>query len=234
MSVFRLSARLIAAGVLSSALGAAHASFLFSTVSGAGNADAFAASVGGSIDKFSDLTINSDLQASSLSRTALGSAPIGYTVSTESDLFSVQANGVGGSALTVANNTDTLTFSAFTAPVTSFGIHFFLTDLSPSALGGGSMTLVATDSAGASQSYTFTQSSFSNGTQQFLPLLVTLSSSIALQSVQLLPPAVGSNPNVFATADNLVVASVPEASSWVMMLVGGAALFGWTAARRRA
>lgn len=214
--------RLIAAAVLSCAVSAAHATFFFSTLSGAGNAAAFAASVTGGVDNFSDLTINSDLGVASLARVTTGARAIGYTVSTEVDLFTVQASGIGGPALTVNGNADTLTFGSFASPVLSFGIHFYLTDLSPGAVGGGSMTVKAKDTNGLTQSYTFTQSSFNSTSQQFLPLFVTLVSTAPLDFVQLVPPVVGANPDIFATVDNLVLSPVPEESTWLMMLAGSA------------
>ena len=224
-------ARLIGAAVLSCAVSAAHATFTFSTLAGAGNAATFAASVGGGIDTFSDLTINSDLGVASLARSTAGASSIGYKVSTQSDLFTVQTSGIGGPALTVAGNADTLTFGSFTSPVFAFGLHFYLTDLTPSAVGGGSMTVKATDIGGSTQSFTFNQSSFSSNSQQYLPLLVTLFSSTPLNFVQVIPPGVGANPDVFATVDNVVLA-VPEESTWLMMLAGGAFVIRRVARRR--
>jgi hypothetical protein len=231
MTASSFPVRLIGAAVLSCVVSAAHATFTFSTLSGAGNAVTFAASVSGGIDNYSNLAINTDLSATSLTRTTVGASAIGYTVSTQADLQTVQASDGIGSALTVASNTDTLKFGSFTSDVRAFGINFYLTDLTPSAVGGGLMTVQATDALGATQSYSFTQSAFDNRNAQYLPLLVTLFSSAPLLSVELVPPSVGSNPNVFATADNLVLA-VPEESTWLMMLAGGAFVLRRVARRR--
>lgn len=233
MIASRLPVRLLGAAVLAFTVGAAHATFAFSTLSGAGNASAFATSVGGSIDTFSDLTINSDLGVASLTRSTVGARPIGYKVSTEVDLQTVQTSGVGGPSLTVASNVDTMTFGSFASAVYAFGINFYLSDLTPGAVGGGVMKVTAKDTGGLIQSYTFTQSSFSSNSQQYLPLLVTLFSTAPLDFVQLTPPNVGSNPDVFATADNLVLAPVPEESTWLMMLGGGAFVLRRIVRRRR-
>lgn len=232
MTASRFPVQLLGAAVLSCAVGAANAQFAFSTLAGANNVAAFAASVNGSIDTFSDLTINTDLGTASLTRTAAGPVPVGYKVSTEADLWTVQASGIGGPALTVNGNADTLTFGSFATPLFAFGIHFYLSDLTPSAVGGGTMSVKARDTGGSTQTFTFTQSSFAVGNAQFLPLLVTVFSIKPLDFVQLVPPAVGANPDVFATVDNVVLAPVPEESTWLMMLAGGAFVLRRVARRR--
>ncbi len=99
MTASRFPIQLLGAAVLTWAASAANASMTFATLTGAGNAASFAASVNGGIDTYSDLTINSDLGTASLTRSTSGTSKIGYTVTTQSDLFTVQGSGdidVGG------------------------------------------------------------------------------------------------------------------------------------------
>jgi hypothetical protein len=228
MRFFRHTPRVLAFAALSCALSTAHASFSFSTLSGANTAATFAASVNGSIDTFNDLTINSDLGTASLNRAA---GTIGYSVSTQTNLYTVQTNVIGGSSLTVDGNTDTLTFANFSAPVVAFGVRFFLSELTAGNAVAGSMTVSATDVNGLSQSYTYNQT-VSAGEAIFL----RLTSTAALSSVELVPPTPpvfpAGNPNVFATADNLVLAAVPEPETYALMLAG-LGLLGFVARRRR-
>jgi hypothetical protein len=207
------------------------------------NVDSFAASVNGSIDTFgrvpglggpSDLTINQDLQVNSLTRaTGLVTAPsIGYTVSTETDLLTIAASGYGGPALTVNGPTDTLTFGVFQSDVRAFGIHFYLSDLASNVIGGtAGLRVIATDLNGVTSGpFTFTQSA---GTNPWQPVLVGITSTAPLVSVQFLAPAGASlSDTAFATVDNLVLSSVPEANTWMMMLVGGAAVLRLGTRRR--
>jgi hypothetical protein len=229
MSSISLSLRGVAVAAALCAAGAANAAFTFATLTGAGTAATFATNVSGKVDSFNDLIINSDLGTSSLTRSA---GPIGYMVSTESNLYTVQTNGIGGASLTVNGNTDTLTFGSFQADVRAFGVRFFLTDLTYGA-NAGTMKVVATDNLGATQSFTYSQTVNNSTSGPTEPVFLSLKSTIGLQSVQLFPPAVGANPNVFATVDNLVLSAVPEPGTWMMMLVGCAAMLR-TAARRRA
>jgi hypothetical protein len=165
--------------------------------------------------------------------TGLVDAPgIGYTVSTETDLFTIAASGYGGPALNVNGPTDTLTFGAFQSDVRAFGIHFYLSNLSGNPIGGtAGLQVIATDLNGATSGpFTFTQSA---GTTPWLPVLVGITSTEPLQSVQFLAPAGASlNDTAYATVDNLVLSSVPEASTWMMTLAGGAAVLRLGARRR--
>jgi len=225
MRFFRHTPRVLAVAALSCAVSTAHASFSFSTLSGANTAATFAASVNGSIDTFNDLIINSDLGTASLNRAA---GTIGYSVSTETNLYTVQANGIGGSALTVDGNTDTLTFANFSSPVVAFGVRFFLSELTAGNAVAGRMTVSVTDVNGLSQNYTYNQTVSAGSSGPVEPTFLRLTSTVALSSVTLVPPTPpvfpAGNPNVFATADNLVLAAVPEPSTWVMLLLGIAAM----------
>jgi hypothetical protein len=231
MIVSNFPVRLVGAAALACAASMAHAAFTLTTASGAGTAAAYVASFPAgtaALDSFDDLIINSDLGTASLNRAA---GVFGYTVSTQTDLQTVQTNGIGGASLTVNGNTDSLTFSNFNWSVYNFGARFFLTDLTYGA-NAGLMTVRATDVNGLTQDLTFTQSVGSSTNAAVEPIFFKLASGVALQSVELIAPAVGANPNVFATVDNLVLQAVPLPSTWLMMLTGGAFVLR-VASRRR-
>jgi hypothetical protein len=223
MNVSSFPIRLIGAAALSCAFGSAHATFTFSTASGASAASTYAASFGstGYVDTYSDLTINQDLGTPALNRNA---GQFSYTVSTEADLFTVQSPGIGGPALSVNSNTDTLTFGNFNLATYNLGARFYLSELTASNVVSGVMKVRATDINGLTQEFTYSQSASS----QLEPnLFFQLGSTVALQSVQLIPPTVGSNSEVFATVDNLVVSAVPlPAAGWLLISgLGGLGVF---------
>ena len=135
MNVSSFSMRLIGAAVLTLAASAANAAFTFSTVATGGNsattAQTYAASVSGARDTFGDLTINDPVPlGASVSRTAYP-GPATYTLSTQVNLYSVQSPGIGGPAVSVENNTDSLLFNNFggVGPegIRNFATHLFLT-----------------------------------------------------------------------------------------------------------
>lgn len=230
MSITKFPLRLIGAAVLSLGVTAAHAALSLTTATGANTATAYLTSLTGSgytggIDSFNDLIINDPALGTSLTRTA---GPVGYTVSTETNLYAVQANGIGGPALSVDANTDTLTFSGFSTPVYAFGARFFLSDLSY-GVNSGLMTVTATEIGGTAQTFTFNQTVSSSTSGATEPVFFKLGSTLGLQSVQLIAPAPGSNPLVFATADTVVMA-VPEPGAVWLMLCG---LIGLTLYKRR-
>jgi hypothetical protein len=247
MIAFRFSYRLIAAAAMTCAVGAANATITIATIAGTGtgleNVATFAASVNGSIDTFgrtpglggpTDLVINQDLTVTSLTRsTGPAASPIvGYTVSTETGLFTIAATSYGGPALSVSGPTDTLTFSGFQSDVVALGIHFYLSDLGSNAVGGTEgLRVIAKDLNGeTSAPFTFTQSASTN---PWRPVLVTVVSTSPLESVQFLAP-VGTSIDdaVYATVDSLVLAAVPETSTWMMMLAGVGAVLRLGARRR--
>lgn len=247
MIAFRFSHGLIAAAALTCAVGAANATITFATIAGTGtgldNVAAFAATVNGSIDTFgrtpglggpTDLVINQDLNVTSLTRsTGPAASPIvGYTVSTETGLLTIAATSYGGPALSVYGPTDTLTFSGFQSKVVALGVHFYLSDLGFNAVGGTEgLRVIAKDVNGVTSApFTFTQSA---GTNPWRPVLVTVVSTTPLESVQFLAP-VGTSIDAadFPTVDSLVLAAVPETSTWMMMLAGGAAVLRLGTRRR--
>jgi hypothetical protein len=134
----------------------------------------------------------------------------------------------------VESNTDTLTFSNFGGAgldgIYNFGASFYLSELNASNAVAGSMSVKATDTAGFVQTFTFAQGSSGS----VATLYFTLASTAALQSVELIAPivAVGTNPNVFATVDNVVLA-VPEPASGLLLLAGLGALGALRVVQRR-
>jgi hypothetical protein len=176
----------------------------------------FAASVLGSIDTFSSLTINSNV-GPTLARSA---GSLSYTLSAQSDMYSVPAAGTN--AVSTGNYIDTLIFNNFGTPVRSFGANFFGSNILGEAT-AGRVTIVVTDT----NNLTFSTSIAAGSAASFVGFL----SDTPIASV--LAFMTSPNTNTFVTTDNVVLATaVPEASSWLMMALGGAALLAISARRR--
>jgi hypothetical protein len=205
--------RHLAVAALCCVAGASQASI---AVSPATTPAAFSTSVSGSTDTFSDLTINSQLGVTSIARSA---GALGYSVKTQTDFYVVPVAGTIG--LSVGDTPDTLTFSSFVTPVYAFGTNFFATNILGEAA-SVPLTVVIKDINNLTSTQLLTGSAF-RGFVSDVPLL----------SVVVSVTTPGSGPGPFVTVDNVVLSAVPEASSWLMMALGGAAVLA-IGARRRA
>jgi hypothetical protein len=244
MNVSSFPIRLIGAAVLTCAASAANAAFTFGWVStgavpNSTTAATTYATTAGLVapvtDTLGDLTINDpNPLGKSLTRTV---GDYSYTVSTQTNLYSVQSPGIGGPALSVEINTDSLTFalnnilsssSVVGRDVYNFGASFYLSELTAANAVQGVMSVVATDINNNVQTFSFTQTV--NGSSP--SFYFRLGSDVALKTVELIAPVVGSNPLVFATVDSVTVGSVPlPAAGWLLVSgLGGMGLFK----RRRA
>jgi hypothetical protein len=147
----------------------------------------------------------------------------GYTASVSTTSFF----GAGTTAnpwLSTNTATDSITFNTFTGGVQAIGGNFFGSDIS-GLFSAGDVTLVATDSLGATSSQTIVAATVSS----FLGFVSTGSiTSLVLSAVQPVSP-------LWPTADNLTLArvsAVPEVQTYAMMLAG-LGLMGFMARRRR-
>lgn len=218
--------RAAALAALACTAGAAQATITVST-----SLSSFTTAAGGvvSTDSFSDLTINQSLNTLTTSRT-VGS--LGYDLSS-SNLTTDAVNAPSGlfvvpvaSAVAVSTQfyTDTLTFSNFVNPVKAVGANVYGTNVL-GELGTLALTIKATDINGL----TLTTTSAGSSTSGFVGFV----SDVALASVVI--SATTANTDRWVTVDNVTLAAapVPEPSSWLLMLAGGAAVLS-LAKRRRA
>jgi hypothetical protein len=178
----------------------------------------FSTSVSGSTDTFSNLTLNGlvGLGMTSMTRSA---GTLGYGVTTQTDFYVVPVAGSIG--LSVGDTPDTLTFSSFATPIFAFGANFFATNILGEAT-SVPLTVVIKDVNNLTSTQSLTASAF----RGFV-------SDVALLSVVVSVTTPGTGPGPFVSVDNVVLSAVPEASSWLMMALGGAAVLA-IGARRRA
>jgi len=151
-------------------------------------------------DTYDDLMVGP--YGNSLLRTA---GAYSYTVSSPNGIW-----GAGGPAdYWLSNNlrTDPITFSSFSAGVSGFGGFFFASDVSGAYVPNGDMLLTAAD--GTTLTYTLTGATRNS----FLGFV----SDSGLTSVTLLSSPDGT---YWPTANNVVLAAVPEPATYGMFLAG--------------
>ena len=144
-----------------------------------------------------------------------------YTATASTSTF-FGAGTTGNPWLSTNIATDSITFNAFSAGVSAFGGNFFGSDINGLFL-AGNVTLVATDSLGA----TSTQTIVGPTVTSFLGFVSNAAmTSVVLSAVQ------GAAP-LWPTADNVTLATaVPEPGSYALLLAG-LGVVGFMARRRR-
>lgn len=184
-----------------------------------------AASSSPGTDSFATLSSSGSIGSPLARTTGIGSA-YGYTATATllaGGASSFYGVGTAGDPWLSTNLvTDKITFSAFTGgTIRGIGGNFFGSDIN-GAFFSGNVTLVATDSLGATSTQTITAA--------------TLTSFLGFTSTGNITSLVVSTPGtVFPTVDNLVLAQaavIPEPGTWALMLAGLGTL--GAVARRRA
>lgn len=224
MKLPSVALRCIAASALICTAGSASAAITFTSAS------ASPVFTGGSVDRYTDLTINSFLPGLSAARTA---GAFSYAVATttlggpESGLFVVPIAGNVG--LSTAWFEDALQFTFNSADVLGFGGNFFRTNPLGEAVGantGGAtgaptVSITVTDINGLS----FTQA-VNAGLTTFSGFISDVPLASATVRVATL------NNLVYVSADNVVLSAVPEPGTYGLMALG-LGLVSLLARRRR-
>jgi hypothetical protein len=167
------------------------------------------------VDTFTGFS-TSGVTLSPITRTA---GAYGYTASTPGDFYG--ASTAGNTALSTNIAFDTITFSNFTGSPTAIGASFYGSNLAGAFL-AGTLTLVATDSLGATSIQVITPGSAS--------AFFGFGSNVPIISLTVTATQTASS--LWPTVDNLTLA-VPEPGTYAMMLAGLAAV-GFIGRRRRA
>lgn len=215
----------VALAALACAAGAAQATITVST-----SLAGFTTAAGGTVstDSFSNLTINQSLNTLTTSRTA---GALGYalsssslstdTVNSPSGLY--VAPVAGNIAITTQWYADTLTLNNFASPVKAVGANVFGTNIL-GELATLALTIKATDVNGLTLTTTSAGSSISG--------FVGFVSDVPLASFVV--SATAPSTDRYVTLDNVVLAAapVPEPASWLLMLVGAAAVLSLGKRRR--
>jgi PEP-CTERM motif len=204
----------MAAAALLAVAGASHAAITVYT----SQVDFLAATLAAGVDTFAGLSIVGSTP-SPLTRSA---GPYTYTAAASTSTFF----GAGTTAnpwLSTNRADDSVTFSGFVGNVQAIGGNFFGSSIA-GLFSPGDVTLVATDSLGA----TTTQTIVGATTTSFLGFVSTGSmSSLVVSAVQPTPDL------LWPTIDNLTLAAaVPEVETYAMMLAG-LGMLGFVARRRR-
>ncbi len=203
--------RTLAVGAsLLAAVGASHAGLTVYT-----SAASFAAATTlPGVDTFDNLSTSS-LTASPVTRAA---GSYGYTAAATGGFFG--GSDADGTFFSTNAPTSSITFSGFTNAAAAFGGNFFASDIQ-GAYTAGSVTLLVTDSLGATSSQTVTAASVLSGSFMGFVSTGTLT-SVVLSAVQ---PGLG---EIWPSADNLTLAvaamPVPEPGRLALMLAGLAAV----------
>lgn len=150
---------------------------------------------------------------------------IGYTASTgpTSTLGYGASDDESDFWLTTNNRRDSITFDQFSRNIAGAGGFFFGSDLFGFSTPADSITITATDSTGATLTYTISDPGLSS--------FVGFVSSAHITSLSV---NVGDQPGVWPTVNDLhlSVAAVPEPETYGMML-GGLGILGFLARRRQ-
>lgn len=169
-------------------------------------------------DTFDNLTVGSFV-ASPLTRNA---GPYGYTASSSTTGFFIGGSGTDA-RLSADQFTDTITFRGFGTGVGAIGGFFFGSDLFGSALTGQTLRFDVTDGNSTLQ-YTLNAATSAS--------FVGFVSNNAMQSL-VLSPVQSTQGNVWATANNLVLAAAVPEPSQMILLAAGLGVLTWRTWRRR-
>jgi PEP-CTERM motif len=179
-------------------------------------------------DSFTDVDVSGPT-AGPLLRSA---GSFGYTATTFDPLTTTATNVFYGAAVTVPSNpalstlsaTDGIALGSFTGGVGALGGNFFGTNFLGS-FSASEIIVKVTDADG-----TVEQTILNATASSFLGFVSSRGEliSASIESVQ----SATSGSFLWPTVDNLVLAAVPEPETYALML-GGLALVGWMARRRR-